>query len=267
MLRGVLVALPPESQLTQNTCYSPEINPQGGRYAYVEGSSFAAPEVAGIAALIWAARPGLSNYHVADIIKESAQPEPPFGWEPGLVWNPTDPWAPTWGYTSLPGGAQPEPPRWTPTLGCGLLDAGAALELATSRPASAWSSSTTRSTACAAEGDEPPTWPTELEQTVTFEPLPTRRLGTPEFRRPCDRVVWPSNRVLHRDRQLRNQQRRRRPPPARRRMHNHRVPAGQRHVQPSADRPAELLNRATATRPSSSHSRRAQLRVSDARLA
>ena len=52
-----------------------------------------------MAALIWARRPELKNYEVAGIIKQSARRD--------FV-------------------------GWTPALGCGVLDAGAALELATS---------------------------------------------------------------------------------------------------------------------------------------
>ena len=63
------------------------------------GTSFSAPEVAGVAALIWAKRPELKNYQVADIIKQSAT---------AMAW------------------------AGRPTMGCGVLDAGAALELATS---------------------------------------------------------------------------------------------------------------------------------------
>jgi subtilisin family serine protease len=77
--------------------------------------------VAGVAALIWAARPGLKNYQVADIIKQSARRDP--------------------------GG-------WTPTMGCGVLDAGAALELATSRSDPQWAAAAAAgsSSACSATG-------------------------------------------------------------------------------------------------------------------
>jgi subtilisin family serine protease len=92
----------------------------GAQYGYVSGTSFSAPEVAGVAALIWAARPELKNYQVADIIKQSARRDP--------------------------GG-------WTPTMGCGVLDAGAALELATSRSDAQWATAEPgSSSACSATG-------------------------------------------------------------------------------------------------------------------
>ena len=66
---GVLVAAPINNMFV-GACY-PSWNGAGGSScAYVSGTSFAAPEVVGIAALVWAARPGLSNYQVADIIRQ-----------------------------------------------------------------------------------------------------------------------------------------------------------------------------------------------------
>jgi subtilisin family serine protease len=52
------------------------------RYSYGQSTSFAAPEVAGAAALIWAARPELKNYEVANIIKQSASRPAGTGWTP-----------------------------------------------------------------------------------------------------------------------------------------------------------------------------------------
>ena len=115
---GVLVAVPPTPTILDGSCYSTWAGSGAAFYAYVAGTSFAAPEVAGIAALIWAARPQLDNYQVADIIKESAQRS---------------------------GG-------WTPTAGCGVLDAGAALELATSRTAAQWATTDPGSAPCSATG-------------------------------------------------------------------------------------------------------------------
>lgn len=116
---GVLVAIPPVTELLDNSCYLTWPGDGGARYAYLPGTSFSAPEVSGVAALIWAARPELKNYEVADIIKRSARRSVGTG--------------------------------WTPTMGCGLLDAGAALELATGRSSSA--------PACSAGDDSPPAWP------------------------------------------------------------------------------------------------------------
>jgi subtilisin family serine protease len=65
-------------------------------YGYASGTSFAAPEVAGAAALVWAADPGLSAQEVAGILKQTASGH----------------------------GA------WTSDLGFGVLDAAAAVEQA-----------------------------------------------------------------------------------------------------------------------------------------
>ncbi len=73
---GVLVALPAAS-LFDDSCFVTWTGDGGARYGNLEGTSFAAPEVAGIAALIWAARPELKNYQVADIIKQSARRSAP----------------------------------------------------------------------------------------------------------------------------------------------------------------------------------------------
>jgi subtilisin family serine protease len=67
-----------------------------GVYGFASGTSFATPEVAGAAALVWAANPGLSARQVVAILKRSASGH----------------------------GA------WTPSLGFGVLDAEAAVELA-----------------------------------------------------------------------------------------------------------------------------------------
>jgi serine protease len=115
---GVLVALPPVSAAFDDSCYSLWAGNGGSRYAYLAGTSFAAPEVAGVAALVWAARPGLKNYQVAEIIKRSAQRDA------GTCWNPV--------------------------MGWGRLDAAAAVALATGR-ASADAS-------CPDAGDGAPVW-------------------------------------------------------------------------------------------------------------
>jgi subtilisin family serine protease len=147
--QGVLVALP-QANLFDSMGFLTWADDAGNRYGYIPGTSFAAPEVAGVAALIWAARPDLTNYQVADILKQSAQ------------------------RTS---------PDWTPAMGCGILDAGAALELATSRPASAWAGTPNASGAvCSAYGDAPATWPTEQSQTITFDTLPDKHVGDRAFR-------------------------------------------------------------------------------------
>jgi subtilisin family serine protease len=144
---GVLVALPAAS-LFDDGCFFTWTGDGGARYGDLPGTSFAAPEVTGVAALIWAARPGLKNYEVADIIKQSARR--------------------TAG-------------DWTPEMGCGILDAGAALELATSRPATAWTEANADGALCSAAGPAHPAWPTEVDQKIRFKRLPDRRLGDSDF--------------------------------------------------------------------------------------
>jgi subtilisin family serine protease len=128
---GVLVAMHSAS-LLEGTCYPGwTLGSAEASYAYVAGTSFAAPEVAGVAALIWAARPELKNYEVADIIKQTARRAPGAG--------------------------------WTRELGCGVLDAGAALEVATgvTSPVAAGSGD-----ACSAGAAAPAAWPTLVRPSV-----------------------------------------------------------------------------------------------------
>jgi serine protease len=98
---GVVAAIPAVSQMWDGSCWPTFNGPGGGRYASVAGTSFSSPEVAGVAALIWAARPDLDSHQVAEFIKRSAHRD--------------------------------GPEAWTPTRGWGVLDAAAALELATGR--------------------------------------------------------------------------------------------------------------------------------------
>ena len=144
---GVLVALPRRNQLS-DTCYPQWTGSGGTEYGYVAGTSLASPEVAGVAALVWAVRPELKNYQVADIVKASADRD---------------------------AGAD-----WTPTLGCGRLDAAAAVALALSRTAAEWASgSPSGSGSCSAVGAAPPALP--QTQTITFNPIPDRTTADGDF--------------------------------------------------------------------------------------
>lgn len=148
---GPLVALPPAVVSEESYCHPRWAGPGGAVYGYYPGTSFAAPEVAGVAALVWAARPELRNDQVADIIKQSARRDVGAG--------------------------------WTPTMGCGVLDAGAALELATSRTAAQWAVRDTSEVAtCSAHGEQPAAWPSEAYQTITFGRLRDRAATDPDFR-------------------------------------------------------------------------------------
>jgi subtilisin family serine protease len=66
---------------------------KSGLYGYASGTSFAAPQVAGAAALVWAANPSLTAQQVAQILKETAS-----------------------GHG-----------RWTPELGFGVIDVASAV--------------------------------------------------------------------------------------------------------------------------------------------
>jgi subtilisin family serine protease len=58
-----------------------------GYYGWASGTSFAAPEVAGVAALVWGANPSLDARTVAWILKHSATGS---GWTPQLGWGSLD---------------------------------------------------------------------------------------------------------------------------------------------------------------------------------
>jgi subtilisin family serine protease len=55
-----------------------------GYYGWASGTSFSAPEVAGVAALVWGANPLLTARQVAAVIKQSATGS---GWNPELGWG------------------------------------------------------------------------------------------------------------------------------------------------------------------------------------
>ncbi len=60
-----------------------------GVYAVASGTSFAAPQVAGAAALVWAANPALTAAGVADVLKRTAAGSRR-GWSPELGWGVLD---------------------------------------------------------------------------------------------------------------------------------------------------------------------------------
>jgi subtilisin family serine protease len=71
----------------------------GGRWAYGQGTSFAAPIAAGIAAVVWQVEPRLESDQVADVLARTAR-------------------------QTVPG------PRWNEFTGTGVVDGGAAVTLA-----------------------------------------------------------------------------------------------------------------------------------------
>jgi len=147
---GVLVALPSAITFDESACMSRWNGTRDALYGYVSGTSFSAPQVAGVAALVWAARPELRNYQVADIVKQSARRATGAG--------------------------------WTPTMGCGVLDAEAAVALATSRSTPEWSRHDGTSDPCSVDGAQAPAWPIEAFQTISFKRLPGKTMADPDFR-------------------------------------------------------------------------------------
>jgi subtilisin family serine protease len=78
------------SQLASPTVYPRSVLPgaQAGVYGYASGTSFAAPQVAGAAALVWAANPSLTAQQVAEILKQTASGHG--GWTPELGFGVVD---------------------------------------------------------------------------------------------------------------------------------------------------------------------------------
>jgi len=60
------------------TVYTTALN---GRYEYKEGSSMAAPQVAGVAALIWSKYPEMKAYQIRDLLRQSAEDKNAPGWD------------------------------------------------------------------------------------------------------------------------------------------------------------------------------------------
>jgi subtilisin family serine protease len=83
--KGVLSTLPAFTGtewdiLPPGTCPS-QVIPQGGvRFAYGQGTSFAAPIVSGIAALVWQVEPRLASEQVAEVLIRSARQTLGRGW-------------------------------------------------------------------------------------------------------------------------------------------------------------------------------------------
>jgi subtilisin family serine protease len=70
---GVFSTIPPSTTPPWDDANCPRVYPDvGGRYAYGEGTSFAAPIVSGLAALTWQAERGLASEQVADVMVRTA---------------------------------------------------------------------------------------------------------------------------------------------------------------------------------------------------
>jgi subtilisin family serine protease len=86
---GIYLPLPPVAWLFDgNQCirFFTDSDTQG-RYAYLRGTSFAAPEVAGAAALLWAARPNLKSYEVVTLLQHGSTQSDGTGWNPNDGWG------------------------------------------------------------------------------------------------------------------------------------------------------------------------------------
>jgi subtilisin family serine protease len=79
---GVLAALPASATDwdDRRSCSRIVLDPSGARFAYGEGTSFAAPIVSGIAALAWQVEPRLASEQVADVLTRSARQTRGRGW-------------------------------------------------------------------------------------------------------------------------------------------------------------------------------------------
>lgn len=80
---GVLAALPAHVSTDWDdprSCSRLVPDPSGARFAYAEGTSFAAPIVSGIAALVWQVEPRLASEQVAHVLIRSARQTRGRGW-------------------------------------------------------------------------------------------------------------------------------------------------------------------------------------------
>jgi subtilisin family serine protease len=80
---GVLSALPAHLGTDWDqpgSCSRLIPDPSGARFAYAEGTSFAAPLVSGLAALVWQVEPRLASEQVAEVMTRSARQTRGRGW-------------------------------------------------------------------------------------------------------------------------------------------------------------------------------------------
>jgi subtilisin family serine protease len=80
---GVVSTLPANVDTDWDKPDSPSrlvTDPSGARFAYAEGTSFAAPLVSGLAALVWQVEPRLASEQVAEVLSRSARQTRGRGW-------------------------------------------------------------------------------------------------------------------------------------------------------------------------------------------
>lgn len=84
----------------------------GGTFGYGSGTSFSAPIVAGVAALVLSVNPSLTPVQVTNVLKQSADDLGPAGWDPSYGSGRVN----AERAVSLAGGSPPPPPDTTPPL-------------------------------------------------------------------------------------------------------------------------------------------------------
>jgi subtilisin family serine protease len=86
---GILGAVPQVATDFEGgqSCDAVYVDAAGNHYAYASGTSFAAPIVTGIAALVWAAAPSLTNVQVASVLEQTATRPAETGWLPTTGWG------------------------------------------------------------------------------------------------------------------------------------------------------------------------------------
>jgi thermitase len=84
----------------------------GGGYAYWNGTSFAAPIAAGVAALVLAANPNLTNDQILNILEQSADDIGPPGFDSSFGWGRVNAWRAV--QAALPKPSRHRPPAVTP---------------------------------------------------------------------------------------------------------------------------------------------------------
>jgi hypothetical protein len=90
-LQGLVSTIPPTAtQWDTGSCGLVVGGAEGGRWAYCLGTSVAAPIVSAVAALVFAANPGLTADQVIDIVKRSAYRTDGIGWNPETGWGIVD---------------------------------------------------------------------------------------------------------------------------------------------------------------------------------
>jgi hypothetical protein len=86
-LFGAFPANTTELESGSDSCFCRTTFKGDSRYAYVQGTSMAAPMVAAVAAVVRDANPGMSARDVITVLKQTATRAPGAGWNPNLGWG------------------------------------------------------------------------------------------------------------------------------------------------------------------------------------